>query len=57
MQMTLTSLETPTVKGIFNRIEKATRKVGLKINEEKTKYICINRQGRRDRAECNNRHL
>jgi len=28
--------------------------VGLRINEEKTKYKCINRQGNRDRIRQNN---
>ncbi|XP_048520663.1 uncharacterized protein LOC125503799 [Dendroctonus ponderosae] len=36
---------TPTAKGIFNHIDKATREVGLNINEEKTKMLCLNRQG------------
>lgn len=38
-----------TVKEIFNKIETETRKMGLIVNEEKTKYMCINRQNRRDR--------
>lgn len=40
---------TLSTKDIFNKVEGATSKVGLKINEEKTKYMCINRTTRRDR--------
>lgn len=38
-----------STKDIFNKVERATREVGLKINEEKTKYMCINKTTRRDR--------
>uniref|UniRef100_A0AAR5PYV5 Reverse transcriptase domain-containing protein n=1 Tax=Dendroctonus ponderosae TaxID=77166 RepID=A0AAR5PYV5_DENPD len=37
------------VKEIFNKIEGTTSEMGLMINEENTKYMCVNRLGRRDR--------
>lgn len=38
-----------SVKELFNKVEKETLRMGLIVNEEKTKYMCINRQKRRDR--------
>ena len=37
-----------TIKNIFNNIDKPTEEEGLKVNEDRIKYMCVNRMGRRN---------
>lgn len=37
------------IKEMFIKIEKETKKVGLNISQEKTKFMYVNRKGSRDR--------
>ena len=46
-------IDTVKTKEMFVKIEKETRKVGLTINEDKTKYMHENRGPRGDRIRQN----